>query len=363
MNKAPNKRSGNIIETVLVVFLLIALLVSLYTVLHLFFGVLTFALVFAISFEGLYEGLVIRIKNKRKTGAFLYALSLIVVLAVPLFFLFSSLSRNVRPALRWINEVKVNGLPPLPQSVANMPIAGKRIAKLWDQYHGNPKQIINDYGQQVHTLSEKVLNSGLTILQTMLEIIIGIIISAFFLIKKKEIISAILLPLERLLGERSGQSLLDAIAMAIRGVSIGVMGTAFIAASLSLLGFTIAGVHFSVGLAAIVFFLVVLQVGPLPLWIPLVIWMATQDHPGKLVFLIIWGVLLLAVDAIVKPILIGKSGGKLPFLVLFLGVVGGLAAWGFTGMFKGAIILAVFYTVYNSWLKNAPANAVEVPYE
>lgn len=28
-----------------------------------------------------------------------------------------------------------------------------------------------------------------------------------------------------------------------------------------------------------------------------------------------------------------------------------LASWGFTGMFKGAIIMAVFYTVFNSWLE------------
>jgi predicted PurR-regulated permease PerM len=39
-------------------------------------------------------------------------------------------------------------------------------------------------------------------------------------------------------------------------------------------------------------------------------------------------------------------------LVLFLGVIGGLAAWGFTGMFKGAIILSVFYTLFTSWVEN-----------
>jgi predicted PurR-regulated permease PerM len=55
------------------------------------------------------------------------------------------------------------------------------------------------------------------------------------------------------------------------------------------------------------------------------------------------------VDNVVKPILIGK-GGKLPIIVLFIGVVGGMSAWGFTGMFKGAIIMAVFYTLLQSWL-------------
>jgi predicted PurR-regulated permease PerM len=60
----------------------------------------------------------------------------------------------------------------------------------------------------------------------------------------------------------------------------------------------------------------------------------------------------MGVDNILKPMLIAKSG-KLPVLVLFLGVVGGMAAWGFTGMFKGAIILAIVYTIFQSWANNA----------
>jgi len=69
-------------------------------------------------------------------------------------------------------------------------------------------------------------------------------------------------------------------------------------------------------------------------------------------------VVLMGIDNILKPVLIAKSG-KLPILVLFLGVVGGMVAWGFTGMFKGAIILAIFYTLFNSWLK--PKTQAEAP--
>ena len=351
MTDNPPIKSRNIIETVLVVFLLFALLVALYNVLHLFFGVLMFALVFAISFEGFYEWIARRIKNKRNIAAFLYALLLIVIIAIPLSLLFSSLSHNIRPVLGWVNNVKENGLPQLPSSIAKIPLIGREIAKLWNQYHDDPKQIINDHQQYVQHLSHKALTGSIGILQAMLDVIIGIIISAILLVKKENLIAAVLLPLERLLGKGSGSSLLNAITMAIRGVSIGVMGTALIASILSFIGLAISGVHFALGLSAVIFFLVVIQIGPLPLWIPLIIWMSAQDHPGKLIFLIIWGVLITVVDAIIKPLLIGRSGGKLPFIILFLGVIGGLAAWGFTGMFKGAIILAVFYTVYNSWLK------------
>jgi predicted PurR-regulated permease PerM len=30
-----------------------------------------------------------------------------------------------------------------------------------------------------------------------------------------------------------------------------------------------------------------------------------------------------------------------------------MAAWGFTGMFKGAIILAITYTIFQAWANNA----------
>jgi Predicted permease len=63
--------------------------------------------------------------------------------------------------------------------------------------------------------------------------------------------------------------------------------------------------------------------------------------PGWHIYDIYGIVVLMSIDNILKPILIAKSG-KLPILVLFLGVIGGMTAWGFTGMFKGAIILAVF---------------------
>jgi len=150
--------------------------------------------------------------------------------------------------------------------------------------------------------------------------------------------------------------LLAAITQAIKGVSIGIMGTAFIAAVLAWIGLSIAGITYSLVLAGLVFFLVLIQLGPLLVWVPLVIWTAIQGHTGVTIFLIIYGAGLLLIDTVLKPILIAKSGGKIPFLVLFLGVIGGLAAWGFTGMFKGAIILAVFYTLFTSWMagKNSP---------
>lgn len=349
-DKKATKASRTVIETILVVFLLFALLFALYEVMELFFGVLTFALIFAVSFNRFFDRITIWLKQRRKLSAVLYSVFLIAVIGIPLGLLISSLAKNVAPVVAWVNDVKVNGLPPLPASVHNMPLAGKEVEHLWDVYHDDPKQFINDHQEQFQTYLEKGLTGGKDVLSSVLNIIIGIIISAFLLYNKTSIVASIQSTFRHLVGEASSLSLIDAISMSIRGVSIGVMGTAFFAAILAFIGLMIAGIPFSLGLAAVVFFLVVIQLGPLPLWIPVILWMTTQNRPGMVVFLIIWGVVITVLDAVVKPILIGKSGGKLPFLVLFIGVIGGLAAWGFTGMFKGAIIVAIFYTVYNSWL-------------
>ena len=351
MNKYIGPASRDIIESVLVLLLLLALMLALYDVLHVFFGVLTFALIFSVSFKNLFERFVRVLKNRRKLAAFIYSMVLVGIIAVPLIFIFSSFSRRVKDAIVLVNEIKEKGLPPLPEWLTHLPLVGEQLSSFWLQLQSSPRETFLVHGQQLKIILHHIITSGVGILGATLQLVIGIIISAIFLVRHETLLIPVKATLQHLLGPKTGASLLEATGMAIKGVSIGVMGAAFIAAVISWIGLAIAGVHFALGFSAIIFFLVVIQIGPLVVWIPLVIWMSTQGHPGVTVFLIIYGIGLIIIDAILKPVLIGRSGGKIPFLVLFLGVIGGIAAWGFTGMFKGAIILTVFYTIFTSWLE------------
>ncbi len=351
MNKAFHPLSRQIIETVLVLLLLLALLLALYDVLRVFFGVLTFAIIFSVSFAKLFERLVRLLSNRRKWAAFVYSVVLIGVIATPLIFIISALTRHLKDVYLWVNEMKDHGLPPLPSWISGIPYIGDKVSSFWANFQADPKATFLQHEVQLKRFLQHMMTSGLGILGATVQVIVGIIISSLFLAKGEKILDPVKSAMQHLLGERSGLSLLEATAMAVKGVSIGVMGTAFIAAIFSWIGLSIAGIQFALGLSAIIFFLVVIQVGPLLVWIPLIIWAISQGHTGLTIFLVIYGILLLIVDAVLKPILIGRSGGKIPFLVLFLGVVGGIAAWGFTGMFKGAIITTVFYTLFTAWLE------------
>lgn len=348
-SRLPSSRST--IETILVLLLLLALLLALYEVLKVFFGVLTFALIFSVSMEQPYERLARSLKQRRKLAAVIYSVVLILIVALPFIYAIAALGKHAKDMVHMVEHVRDHGLPDLPLNIAGMPYVGEPVLSFWQRLQENPRETLVGYQHQMKVVAHHVLTGGAGIIGAAVQVILGVIISAVLLSGGAKILQPLQSTLQHLLGRRDGASLLEATAHAIKGVSIGVMGTAFIATVISWIGFAIAGLHFKILLAALVFFLVLIQVGPLIVWIPLVIWAAAQGYTGTAVFLGIYGALVLVIDAVLKPILIAKSGGKLPFLVLFIGVVGGMAAWGFTGMFKGAIILAVFYTVVTSWLE------------
>ncbi|MBV4360151.1 AI-2E family transporter [Pinibacter aurantiacus] len=357
MSEPLQPNSKRITETVLILLLLLGLLYALFTVLKAFFGVFTFAIIFAVSFAKPFDRLVKLFGQRRKLAAVVYSILLIAVIAVPVIYMISALSLHVKEAIHWIGNARENGLPPLPGWITNIPFIGDDIDAFWQQLQERPKETVGAYEPQLRMLLHRVVTSGAGMLGVALEFIAGIIVSAVFLVSGRKIMVPVRTTLTHMFGKENGYALVDATAQAVKGVAIGVMGTAFIAAVASWIGFAIEGIPFALGLAAIVYFLVLIQVGPLIVFIPVVVWLAMQGHSGGAIFIAIWGVAVLIVDAVLKPVLIARSG-KLPFLVLFLGVIGGLVAWGFTGMFKGAIILAVFYTIFNSWLEKAKGEKI-----
>lgn len=349
MTTPTQPNSKRITETALILLLLLGLIYALFTVLQAFFGVFTFAIIFAVSFSQPFERLVKLLGQRRKLAAVVYSILLVAIVAVPVIYMISALSMHVREAIHWIGYARENGLPPLPEWISNIPFIGDDINAFWQQLQERPRAAVGGYEPQLKSLLHRVVTSGAGMLGVVLEFVAGIVVSAVFLVSGRKIMIPVYATLTHMFGKEDSYALVDATAQAVKGVAIGVMGTAFIAAIISWIGFAIEGIPFALGLAAIVYFLVLIQLGPSIVFIPVVIWLAVQGHTGGAVFIAIWGVFVLVIDAVLKPILIARSG-KLPFLVLFLGVIGGLVAWGFTGMFKGAIILAVFYTVFNSWL-------------
>ena len=59
-------------------------------------------------------------------------------------------------------------------------------------------------------------------------------------------------------------------------------------------------------------------------------------------------VIVSSVDNVLKPILISR-GSDLPFILVMMGVLGGVVAFGFIGVFLGPVLMAVAYALMKEW--------------
>lgn len=82
---------------------------------------------------------------------------------------------------------------------------------------------------------------------------------------------------------------------------------------------------------------------------PAVIWPFYSGRTVAGAVLLVFTVVAMTTDQIIRPVLI-RRGANLPLLLILAGVVGGLIAFGLLGIFIGPTVLAVAYTLLNAWI-------------
>jgi predicted PurR-regulated permease PerM len=85
--------------------------------------------------------------------------------------------------------------------------------------------------------------------------------------------------------------------------------------------------------------------------IPAVIWEFSTGSTLSGCILLVFALVSMTIDNVVKPILI-KKGADLPLPLIFAGVIGGLISMGVMGIFLGPVILAVTYELLTDWVEN-----------
>jgi hypothetical protein len=94
------------------------------------------------------------------------------------------------------------------------------------------------------------------------------------------------------------------------------------------LGLIIAGIPFAAVLTAVIFILSLAQIGPMPVMVVADGWLYWSGDSGWGTFLLVWMVIVIPMDNILRPLFIRRGGANLSLLLVFAGVVGGLIAYG-----------------------------------
>jgi len=154
---------------------------------------------------------------------------------------------------------------------------------------------------------------------------------------------------ERVSGSRAEQ-MLDIAGKTIQGVVFGVIGTAIVQGFLTGFGLWISGVPYAAALAFLAMVLALFPFGTFFIWGPASLWLYHGGETNWMWFLLIWGVAVVgSADNFIKPMVIGRNS-NLPFVLIFLGILGGVIQFGALGIFLGPTLLAMGFALSKEWL-------------
>jgi predicted PurR-regulated permease PerM len=126
-----------------------------------------------------------------------------------------------------------------------------------------------------------------------------------------------------------------------RAIVVGTSVTAILQGVLIGIGFTIASLPSPVVFGVLAALLSMLPVGGAAfVWGPAVIWLFFDGRWGFGVFMLVWGILLGGLDNILRPMLI-SGRARISALAVFIGVLGGIPAFGAIGVIAGPVVLSL----------------------
>jgi len=146
-----------------------------------------------------------------------------------------------------------------------------------------------------------------------------------------------LIPLDDVRKER----LFTQLSGVTRAIVVGTSVTAFLEGVLIGVGFSIAGLPSPVVFGVLAALLSMLPVGGAAfVWGPAVIWLFVDGRWGFGIFMLAWGLLISGLDNVLRPLLI-SGRAKISALAVFIGVLGGISAFGTIGLIAGPVVLSL----------------------
>jgi predicted PurR-regulated permease PerM len=328
------------------VFILVA---GCFLVLRPFMAAILLAVVVCVSTWPPYLWLLHRMKGRQNMAAFTMTLSLALVLILPLALVAYNLAENVTAFYDSIRQVIEAGPPEPPAWLKGVPIVGESADAYWHLIATNREEMIALAQRLLEPTKSFLLALGILLGQGVIVMSLAVFVCFFLYRDGIALVRFLNLAMDRVVGIHV-ENVLGIINNTVRSVMYGELGTALAQGLVATIGFTIAGVPAALLLGVVTSILSLVPVGPPLIWGGAAIWLFYQGTVGWGIFMLLWGFFLISsVDNVVKPLLISQ-GSNLPFILVLFGVMGGVLAFGFVGVFIGPTLLAVGLSLIQEWL-------------
>jgi predicted PurR-regulated permease PerM len=343
---SPVRTAIEIAVNLLLIFILLAWCLQ---IIRPFLSLIVWAGVIAIATYSPFLKLRSGLGGRNKLAVIVFALVALAIILVPASLFVGSIVESASQ-LRTALESGTFIVPPPNESVKEWPAIGETLYSEWADAATNVEAWLTANAETVRAviggLAAKLGSIGLGILQ----FTISTLIAAAMLAKADSIAAGMKRLFSRVAGD-SAEEMMSLTISTVRSVTTGVLGIAFIQAFLAGLGMLVAGVPAAGLWALIILILGIAQLPPLLVLIPVIIYVFSVQSTTVAVVFLIWSLLVAFSDLVLKPLLLGR-GVEAPMLVILLGAIGGMLMSGIIGLFVGAVVLALGYTLLVAWLKS-----------
>jgi len=325
---------------------LLLLLYQLIQLMSIFFSPVLVAIVFCLVFYPVHQR-ILKFSSGRYPSLCAGVTTAVVVLAVilPLSFLAWILFREaevIYPQLeRLAGAVQNMSLPGDVGRAAWVELMREKTQFLWTLLRVDFRDILI---KNLAGFSDSVASFGKVLAKNILVLILDflvMVITLFFLFRDgKTLLEKIrdVIPMEPQHKEMILRRFYETISAVVRAA----MANAAAQGSTAGLGFWLAGVSYPVFLGFLTgLFSFIPLAGAAAVWVPVTLYILFSGKWGAGVFLLIWGIgVVSVVDNIVKPYIIGERT-RMPFLLLFFGIFGGLRVYGPIGVLLGPLLITL----------------------
>lgn len=290
------------------------------------------------------------LRGHGSVSALLMTLLLAAAFVLPTLLLVALLRGELASAYQAVVAYMDRGPLKLPDVITRIPWVGAQLQEFLGRLTSNPEllrsqiaawiePLLGQTGQIVGGVGRNAAKLGLALLTVF-----------FFYRDGERIVSQMRRVLLRFIGARLDRYV-DAVGATTKAVVYGIVLTALAQGVLAGIGYWAAGVDSAVFLGALTALVALLPFGTPFVWGSIGIWLLLNGQTVAGAGLLLWGIFVVSwVDNLIRPMVI-SSATRIPFLLVFFGVLGGLAAFGLVGLFLGPVILAVFIAVWQEWLE------------
>src|SRR5579862_777514 len=273
---------------------------------------------------------------------------LFIAVVAPVAYLLGTLVTRL-PDLRDLGgRVLAGPWPQAPAWLERLPY-GAQLSAQWQQAASRTPDywaaLVKPYlGNLALWLSEHVGTLGSITVDFLLTLVLVVVFYMY-----GEVLAQRTQRLARRVGGARGVESAILAGQTMRAIAAGVVVTALVESILSGFGLWVVGLPATGVLTSVIFILCVMQIGPMPVLVPGALWLLFQHQVGWGVALAIWAVMMSVGEGIMRPWVI-QRGAQLPFVLVLVGVIGGLLAFGVAGIFLGPMLLAVAQRLMERWM-------------